>query len=96
MPACCPNAGAERTYATRAGWFPKLVWRKAAFVAAVVVARGRIVATWAHGKRARRLDVEVTPLGLWRKTRHAAATRREACAVAKHLGLETAGVEIAS
>lgn len=37
-----------------------LVWRRAAFVAAVVLARGRVVATWSHRVRRGRLVVEVT------------------------------------
>ena len=69
-----------------------LVWRKAAFVAAVVLARGRVVATWSQTRRSRRLDVEVAPLSGWRKTKHAASVRREARAVAAHLGLEDAEV----
>ena len=47
-----------------------LVWRKAAVVAPVVLARGRIVATWAHRVKARRLVVTVTPLSGWRHGRH--------------------------
>ena len=55
----------------------KLVWRKAAYVAAVALARGRVVATWSHSKRAAQL-------------------RREAKAVAAHLGLGSADVTVAN
>ncbi len=72
----------------------KLIWRKAGYVAATVLARGRIVATWTHKKRSRRLAVAVEPLGSWRVRAHAAATRREADAVARHFGLEGADVTI--
>jgi hypothetical protein len=72
----------------------KIVWRKAAYVAAVVLARGRVVATWSHEQKKRRLVVEVKPLSAWRKTGHAAGARREAGAIAAHLGLEGAEVTI--
>lgn len=65
----------------------KAVWRKAAMVAAVLLARGRVVATWTQKKRRGDLEVTVTPLGAWRKSKHAAGARREARAVAAHLGL---------
>jgi hypothetical protein len=72
----------------------KLVWRKAAFVAAVVLARGRIVATWAHKERRGRLEVTVSPLSGWNKSKHAAGVRREAKAVANHLELDDAEVTL--
>ena len=74
----------------------KLVWRKAGYVAATVLARGRIVATWTHKKRSRRLTVQIEPLGSWRTGKHAAGARREAHAVARHFGLEGADVTIGS
>ncbi len=70
----------------------KIVWRKGAFVAAVVIARGRVVATWSQSKRRRRLGVEVEPLSLWNVKNHTAQLRREAEAVAAHLELEGADV----
>ncbi len=73
-----------------------IVWRKAAFVAAVVLARGRIVATWSYSKRRGRLAVEVEPMSRWSATKHAAGVRREAVAVAEHLGLDGADVAIAT
>ncbi len=74
----------------------KQVWRKAAFVAAVVIARGRVVATWTQKKQQRgRLLVEVQPLSRWRTSKHAAPVRREAKAVAAHLELDDADVTIA-
>ena len=73
----------------------KIVWRKGAFVAAVAIARGRVVATWSYAPRRGRLVVELKPLSRWRRTKHAAQTRREADAVAAHLGLDGADVSIA-
>ncbi|MFH2006739.1 MAG: crosslink repair DNA glycosylase YcaQ family protein [bacterium] len=70
----------------------KTVWRKAAHVCATVLARGRIVATWTQKVRGRRLLLEVQPLGLWRKSKHAAAVHREAKEFAAHLDLEDAEV----
>ena len=74
----------------------KLVWRKAAYVAAVALARGRVVATWSHSKRAGRLLVEVRPLARWSPTKHAAPLRREAEAVAVHFGLGSADVTLST
>lgn len=70
------------------------VWRKAAMVSPVVLSRGRVVATWKQKKRARRLDVEVHPLGGWTK-RLEAGVRRDAAAVAGHHGLPEANVTVA-
>ena len=70
----------------------KQVWRKAAMVAPVVLARGRVVATWTHKKRRGALEVSVTPLSGWRKSLHAAGVRREAAVVAAHLELKGAEV----
>ena len=72
-----------------------LVWRKAGVVAAVVLARGRIVATWVQHRRSKRLAVEVEPLGRWRSREHRSAVEGEAQAVAAHLGLDGADVSIA-
>lgn len=71
-----------------------LVWRKAAMVSAVVLARGRVVATWKQKKRAKRLDVEVQLLSGWTR-KLAAGVRREARSVAGHLGLPEVVVEVA-
>ncbi len=73
----------------------KAVWRKGAFVAAVALARGRVVATWSHSQRRGRLVVEVRPLSRWSPTKHAAGVRREADAVAAHLELGGADVTVA-
>ncbi|MBL7009320.1 MAG: winged helix DNA-binding domain-containing protein [Planctomycetes bacterium] len=72
----------------------KRIWRAGAFVAATVIARGRVVAIWSHKKTAKRLMVEVEPLSRWRASRHLAGVRREARAVAAHLGLAEAEVRI--
>ena len=73
----------------------KLVWRKAAYVAATVIARGRIVATWTHRERAKAVDVELTPLSGWRSS-HLPGARREAKALAAHLGRAQAELTIRS
>ncbi len=73
----------------------KAVWRKGAYVAAVALARGRVVATWSHSQRGGRLVVEVRPLSRWSPTKHAAGVRREADAVAAHLELDGADVTVA-
>jgi hypothetical protein len=64
----------------------KLIWKKAAMVAPVVLARGQVVATWAHKLRAKCVDVTVTPLSGWRKTKHLAGVKKAAQAYAEHMG----------
>ena len=86
---------ADKTWTVPAEADRKQVWRKAAFVAAVVVARGRVVATWTHKQQRGRLVVEVQPLSRWQASKHAAQVRREAKAVAAHLELDDADVIIA-
>ncbi len=73
----------------------RLVWRKSAYVAATVVARGRIVATWSHKARGGLLHVRVEPLGAWWASKHEAGVRREARSVAAHLGLKGAEISVA-
>lgn len=87
-------AHADKSWTTPIEADRKLVWRKSAFVAAVVLARGRAVATWTHKQRRGRLAVEVSPLSGWNHSKHAAGVRREAKAVADHLELDAADVEI--
>ncbi len=70
------------------------VWRRGAHVSAAVLHRGRIVAVWTQAKRRGELRVEIAPLGGWRKAMLPGA-RREARAVAAHLGLKGAEVAIA-
>lgn len=65
----------------------KAVWRKAGVVAAAVIARGRVVATWKHKATKTRLVVTVTPLTRWRK-KHLPAVKREATAFARHLEVD--------
>lgn len=91
---CHLMAHADKSWTTPDEADRKRVWRKAAYVAATVVARGRIVAVWSSKPRAKRLDVQVEPLSGWRERSHAAAVRREAEAVAAHLGLPGANVTI--
>lgn len=66
----------------------KRVWRKSAVVAAVALDRGRVVASWTHTVKRRRLLVEVESLSGWRKSRHWSQVRREARAVAEHLEVD--------
>ncbi len=73
----------------------KAVWRKGAYVAAVALARGRVVATWSHSQRRGRLVVEVRPLSRWSPAKHAVGVRQEADAVAAHLELDGADVTVA-
>ncbi len=87
-------AHADKSWTTPIEAERKLIWRKSAFVAAVVLARGRIVATWSHKERRGRLEVEVSPLSGWNKSKHAAGVRREAKALANHLELDDAEVAI--
>ncbi len=75
-----PEAGEEKS-----------VWRKAAVVAASLIDRGRVVATWTHRATTKKVVVTVTPLSGWRK-KHLAAVQREAAALARHL--EIAGSEV--
>ncbi len=83
---------ADKSWTTPVEAERKLIWRKAAYVAAVVLSRGQIVATWKHSIKRKRLVVELVPLSGWRKTRHAAGVNREAAEVSAHLGL--AGAEV--
>ena len=85
---------ADKSWTTPVEADRKEVWRKAAFVAAVVLARGRVVATWTQATKGGRLQVTVTPLSGWRKTKHAASVRREAAEVAQHLELKGADVRV--
>ena len=87
---------ADKTWTVPAEADRKQVWRKAAYVAAVVVARGRVVATWTHKQQRGHLVVEVQPLSRWQASKHAAQVRREAKAVAAHLELDDADVIIAN
>jgi len=72
------------------------VWRRAAYVSAVVLARGRVVAMWTHMKKARKLRVVIEPLSGWRSTKHAKGVEREAQGLARHFQLEEAEVTIGS
>ncbi len=72
----------------------KGIWKKAAMVAPVVLARGRAVATWSYKARKRGVTVQVQPLSGWRKSKHAAGVRRDAKALAAHLELPVAEVAL--
>ncbi|MBT3222654.1 MAG: hypothetical protein HN348_26565 [Proteobacteria bacterium] len=63
----------------------KAVWRRAAFVSAVVLARGRAVAVWSYKKKRKSLDIEVTALSGWRKSLHLKGVEAEAEVLAAHL-----------
>jgi hypothetical protein len=73
-----------------------LIWKKAAMVAPVVLARGQAVATWQHKARAKCVDVTITPLSGWRKSRHLDGATRAAQAFAAHLGRPEAQVTVAN
>jgi winged helix DNA-binding protein len=63
----------------------ELVYRKAAWISATVVERGRVLATWTHAKRGRTVELEIVPFApLAERTR--AAAEREARSVARHVG----------
>jgi hypothetical protein len=62
-----------------------LVYRKAAWISATVVERGRVIPTWTHARRGRKVELEIVPLEpLAERTR--AAVAREARSVARHVG----------
>ena len=73
----------------------KLIWRKAAMVSSVVLARGRVVANWTQKATTKRIKIQVQPLAGWRKTRHLNPVKREAKAIARHLELDDYEVEVA-
>lgn len=61
------------------------VYRKAAWISATVVERGRVIATWTHAKRGRKVELEIVQFEpLAERTR--AAVEREARSVARHVG----------
>jgi hypothetical protein len=61
------------------------VYRKAAWISATVVERGRVIATWTHAERGRRVELEIVQFEpLAERTR--AAVEREARSVARHVG----------
>ncbi|MDX1502225.1 MAG: crosslink repair DNA glycosylase YcaQ family protein [Thermoanaerobaculia bacterium] len=71
------------------------VWRKAANVLPAVLARGRIVATWAYRSTTRKVVLSVSPLSGWRAA-HRQAVESEARALAAHLELDQAEVDVAA
>ena len=85
---------ADKSWAVPDAADRKLIWKKAAVVAPVVLARGKPVATWSHKATTKALRVAISPLSGWREKQHAGGVRREARAVAAHLGLEDAEVSI--
>ena len=87
-------AHADKRWAVPEPADEKRIWRTGAHVGATVLARGRIVATWKHTRMTKGLRIEVQPLRGWRTARHAAGVRREAKAVARHLGLPAVDVTI--
>lgn len=74
----------------------KLIWKKAAMVESVVLARGQVVAIWKHKQRAREVDVQIKPLGAWRKSKHLKSVEGAAEAFAAHHAKSLAKVEVAS
>lgn len=67
----------------------KRVWRPGSYVAATVLARGRIVAVWTQKKRRKALDVNLETLSGW-KPEYRLQVEKEAGAIAAHMGLEAA------
>jgi len=92
---CLMMAHADKSWSVPAEADRKRIWRAGAFVAATVLARGRVVATWSQKQKAKRLEVVVEPLRGWRASKHLAGVRREAKGVAAHLGLPEAVVAVA-
>jgi len=85
---------ADKSWTTPVEAERKLVWKKAAMVEAVVLARGRIVATWRAKQRAREVDLQITPLSAWRKTKHFKQVQLAAEGFAQHHGKNLAKLEI--
>ncbi|MEM1009526.1 MAG: crosslink repair DNA glycosylase YcaQ family protein, partial [Myxococcota bacterium] len=73
----------------------KHVWRKAAHVMAVVLKRGRIVATWQQKKKRNALQIEIHPMSLWSTKRHKKAAFQEAEYVAVQQGYTNVEVSVA-
>jgi hypothetical protein len=71
----------------------KLVWKKAAVVAAAVLHEGRFVGTWAHKKKSKTVDVTLSPLGGWDDDLEDAA-REEAARFAGLVGRELGAFEV--
>ena len=67
------------------------VWKRSAVVSAVVLAGGRIVGTWTHHKRAKRVDVAVVRLSGWSDA-HLPAVKEDANRLAAHLERAEANV----
>jgi len=86
-------AHADKSWTVPATAERPLVWRRMAQVSAVVLARGRVVGTWTHATRRRRLVVSVRPLSGWTDA-WAPGVEREAQSVAAHLGKVGADVEV--
>jgi len=84
---------ADKSWTVVDGGERKDIWRKAAYVAATVIARGRIVATWTMKERKSYVDLEVLPLGGW-KARMLAGVEAEAQQIATHLGIAEARVRV--
>jgi hypothetical protein len=61
------------------------VYRKAAWISATVVERGRVVGIWTHAKRGRKVELEVEAFAALGERTHAAVAR-EARSVAGHVG----------
>lgn len=85
-------AHADKSWTVPVDAEAKAIWKKAAMLAPIVVARGRAVATWSHKVKRKGLEVSVEPLSGWRKSKHAADVRRDAAELAAHL--ELPGVQV--
>ncbi len=78
-------AHADKSWTTPVAPERPAIWKKAAVVAPVILARGRIVGTWSHEVKRGTLILTVFPLSGWRSGKHLASVRKEGRAVASHL-----------
>ena len=69
----------------------KRVWRKGSYVAATILARGRIVATWTQKKKRHSLEITVEPLSGWKK-QYLKQVQKETETIAAHMNLKEATV----
>lgn len=79
-------AHADKTWTVPVAAENKAIWRASAVVAPVVLAGGRVVATWSQKKKAKSLQVVIEPLSGW-QSGYREALEADAQALAAHHGL---------
>jgi hypothetical protein len=84
---------ADKTWVTPNAGDRPAVWAKAARVAATVLHRGRVVATWTYEVRRKVVVVDVAPLSLW-SPGVIGDIERDAADLARHLGHAAARVVV--